>query len=603
MTALEFPVVLPGTKIGQKLDRPVEFLDKMVSPYTRNMEFYNGRLQGRYGLTQLFSTVLPGAPVLTKATLDLTKFGGLRTEVLATKTDIVSIDFTNSRYTFLTPTYTTGTIEVQAGTPTILRGTGTLWLTNAKAGDYFKLGSGSVHTGSTWYTVASVDSDTQITATASMPTTGAGSAYVLRQTFTGGATDFFDWVQFEDTNLGQILIVTNGVDKPHYWTGTGQFVIFPTAYLHTSMTAAKYVGVFSGRLLMAWVVQGGINQPQRLVGWNPFDISLPDEDAFPIDFVDEPTEIKGIGTFSGYHLVFKETNAQIGRFVGGDVILDYEPSYQCKGVRSAWSVIINNDFISYYGVDKKFHRWNLLQDDIISEDSFPEAVQFDPNHDEFVQGFDVARKNQWRWFCPYGSTSTHNYVYVYDYIYAVGIPWVYTETDACCCMGTYLRTSDQYFDDSSLASTYFDGMSGFFDDSSLLDNGEVLIYGGYDGIVRLADNGSNDDGTSYTRLLRIKRLNFDMPDFVKRLWRQQWWLEVGLTGSVTIKMMLDDSVNYEATTNSISIVATGDEDVVKRNITWDMRAQDFQPEISATIHFAVLGFINYVFKKRSTGRG
>lgn len=600
--AISYPMVLPGT-LGQKQDFPQEFLDKMVSPYSRNMELYNGRLQGRSGLSKFSTTILPGAPVMTKATLDLTDFGGLRSEVFATKTDIVKYDFSASRFDFLNVLYTTGTIEVQVGTPTILRGTGTSWLANVKVGDYIKLGSGSVHTGSTWYLVTVVTSDVLLTVSTSMPTTAALTAYVARKTFTGGVEDFYDWVQFEDSSLGQILIMTNGVDKPFYWTGTGQLVLFTSGMLHTSMTAAKYVSVYAGRLIMGWCVVGGLNQPQRIVGWAPFLITSPDNAAFPIDFVDEPTQITGMGNFGGYHIVFKETNAHVGRYVGGDVVLQYEPSYQCKGCRSAWSIVFKNDFMLYYGSDKKIHRWNLLQDNIISESSFPETVQFDPNQDEFVQGFDVSRKNQIRFFCPYGNTSQHNYVAVYDYAQDVLLPWKYEQADACCCMGSYLRTSDVYADDAVYGAQYADETGGYADDSDLLDNGEVLVYGGYDGYVRLADSGVTDDGTAYTRLLRVKRLNFDLPDHRKRLQKTQHWFESALTGSVTIKMMLDDSSSYEAITNTVSLIRSSDEDIVKRNVVWNMWAQDFQIELSATNYFATLGFINYFHKKQSTSRG
>lgn len=603
--AQEYPVVLPGTLVGQKRDRPEEFLNQMVSPYTRNMEFKNGRLQGRGGLSKFSSTILPGFPIMEKAILDLTKFGGVRSEIFATKSDVLKYDFSNSRFDFLNVLYTTGTIEIQAGTPTIVRGTGTAWAaSNVKAGDYIKIGAGSVHTGSTWYKILSVNTGAQqLTLTTSGPTTAALSAYVLRATMTGGATDFYDWVQFEDTALGQLIVMTNGVDKPFYWTGTGQLVMFTAGMLPASMTAAKYVSVFAGRLLMGWCVVAGLNQPQRLVGWDPFLITSPDEDAFPIDFSDEPTQITGMGIFGGYHIIFKETNAQIGRYVGGDLVLDYDPSYQCKGARSAQSIIFKNDFMAYYGSDKKFHRWNILQDDIISEGNFPETVQFDPNQDEFIQAWDVTRKNQIRWFCPLGSTTQHNYVYVYDYEEDVGIPWEYSQADACCCIGSYLRTSDVYADDPIYGAQYADETGGFADDSEFLDNGEVLIYGGYDGYVRLADSGIMDDGSEFQRLLRIKRLNFGLPGYIKRLRSQQWWLEAASTGSVDIKMMLDDSTSYESETNNISLVATGDEDIIKKNIIWNMRAQDFQTEISSYDHFATLGFINWYFKKQSTNRG
>jgi len=70
---------------------------------------------------------------------------------------------------------TTGTIEVQAGTPTILRGTDTLWNTASNA-NQLSVG-GRVKIGSTWYTIQTLTSDTLMTMTESMPTTAAGSSY------------------------------------------------------------------------------------------------------------------------------------------------------------------------------------------------------------------------------------------------------------------------------------------------------------------------------------------------------------------------------------------------------------------------------------------
>lgn len=750
MPTISYPIVLPGT-LGEKQNFPQEFLDKMVSPYSRNMEFFNGRLQGRGGLSKFSSVLLDSRPILTKAVLDLTDFGGVRSEIFATDRDIAKFDFGNSRFDYLTPVYSTGTVKVVNGsavvhgglsvdtcdtnpvawvdgtggttctpsrdTSVFQEGTASVKLTVAagagvellayhnitpinlhvyksvgfwfrssvnlssgdlkfllddtaacaspletldipaitantwtwvnlnfatpanltaiasigikqavdkgamvlnidqivvgdwtdliSVGDKFKIGSTSINTAATWYTVLTVDSNTQITLTATYAGSSADQqAYAIRLLFAGGSTNFWDWVQCEDTSIGQVIVMTNGIDMPIYWNGSGQAISFTTTMMPTNTTSAKYVSVFAGRLLMAWCVVDGANQPQRLIGWDPFLITSPDEDAFPIDFVDEPTQIVGMAIFGGYHIVFKDTNAKIGRFVGGDTIFDYEPSYQCKGVRSAWSIVVKNDFMYYYGRDKKIHRWNLLQDDIISEDSFPETVQFDPNQDEFVQGFDVIRRNQVRFLCPYASTSKNNYVYVYDYQQGIGLPWAYAEDDACMCIGSYRRTDDVYADDVIYGAQYADETGGYADDSDFLDNGEVVVMGGYDGYVRIVDSGSMDDGNEFTRLLRIKRLNFDLPDSQKLLRKTQHWFEAAVSGEVLIKLMTNDSSSYLPGTNTISLIPdSSDQDMVKRNVLWDIWGQDFQIEMSATNFFATLGFINYFLKKQRTDRG
>ncbi len=586
--ALKHPIFLPSK--GPESDKPKEFLQDIVSPYSRNMELLNELVQGRGGLAKLVSTQLSGY-ILSQPFLS--KFSGNKFNLCCTPKDIYSLDYANTRFDILTPVYTTGTIEIQAGTPTILRGSGTLWDANAKAGDYVKIGAGSIHTDSTWYEVESVDSDTLITLTSAAATTGAGASYVLRQIFTGGNTDYWDWEQFLDENIGEVVIMTNGVDKPYYWTGSGQATIFGT--LATGFTTAKFVDVYKDRILFLNTVEGGANQPQRLRWSGVADLTSYLDIDFR-DFVDEPTFITATGRYAGFHVVFKATNAYVGRHVSGADVFDYDLATECEGCRSRFSVVEHQKFLAYYGSDKKFHKWNLLQDIIITEATFPETKEFDPNTDEFVQGFEIKHRNQIRWFCPFGDTDLFNYITVWDYVKEDVKVWDTAEANALSCMGRLFLNDDVYADDAVFGELYADETSGFADDSSQLANAALTLYGGYDGYLRIADSGTDDDGSTYTRLLRFKRLNFRMSDRRKRLQRQRWWLDQEASGTVTIKMKLDESSSYEPETKSISLTETGKE-VVKKMITWNKHAITFQPEISATNFFALHGFNNYFFPK------
>lgn len=588
-TALKYPIFLPSK--GPELDKPKEFLQDIISPYSRNMELLNELVQGRGGMAKLVGTQLSGY-ILSQPFLN--KFNGNRFNLCCTPKDIYSLDYTNTRFDILTPTYTTGTIEIQAGTPTILRGSGTSWNANAKAGDYVKIGAGSIHTGSTWYEVDSVDSDTLITLTSAAATTAAGTAYVLRKIFAGGNTNYWDWEQILDTNQGEVVIMTNGIDTPVYWKGSGQVVAL--SGLATGFTASRYVDVYKDRVLFLDNTEGGGRQPQRerwsgvadLTSWTDIDFR---------DFVDEPTFITGTARFAGFHVVFKEGNAYIGRHISGDDVFDYDLAPECEGCRSRFSIIEKKaKFLAYYGSDKKIHAWNLLKDIIITEAIFPETKEFDPNTDEFVQGFEIKVKNQMRWFCPSGSTSKFNYIIVWDYAKQDVKVWDTAEEDALSSMGRLFLSDDVYADDPVFGELFADETSGFADDSSLLANAAITLYGGYDGYLRIADSGNNDDGSEFTRLLRFKRLNFKLSDRRKRLNRQRWWLDQESSGSVTIKIKLDENSSYEAETKSISLVEAGKE-VIKKMVTWDLHAITFQPEISATNFFALHGFNNYFFLK------
>lgn len=739
---IEYPCFLPNK--GIVLNKPQEFLTEQFSPYSRNMEFYNEFLQGRYGVAK-FSTIALSGAILSQPKLRI--LDGTRFSMFCTKKDIYAYDFSNSRFDILTPTYEVGKIAVTnasakvygglevdncdevlawadgsggdvtptrttvagefkegtagvklavgagAGvellayldissldlhaydsigfwfkssvalslgdlqflldntsacaspletinfpaisantwtwvelpfvTPSALtavisigikqavdKGAMTLyidqivagdWLDQLGVGDYIKVGSGSIHTGSTWYEVLTVDGDTSLTLTAVYAGSSAyQQSYVARQIFSGTDTDIWDWAQFSDDALGEVVIMTNGADTPVYWDGSGQAVALTG--LSTDFASAKYVSSYGGRAIFAWTVEGGQNSRQRVRWSDPANcVSWQDEDF--IDLADEPTECKGMVKFNGYLLNFKEEETYVGRFVGGTSIFAWERSAQFRGARSPWSIVARNDYVYYYADDKKFHRCNLLQDEAISETLFPETKEFSPSMDAYVQGYEVKRKNQIRWFCSYGNTQKNNYVFVWDHQNNIPLVWEYEGDDICSSMGSYIQVSSLYADDAIYGALYADETSGYADDSQGLASADIIIYGGYDGIVRIADSGVTDDGATYTRTLRLKRFNFNIINRVKRLWKQIWWLNAEVSGEVLVRMRIDDKTSYEPTSKTISLIpADEDKELIKMPITWNKHAQNFQPEISATNHFATLGCMNFLFPKKQSYR-
>ena len=586
MSLKKYPIFLPNK--GQVLNKPQEFLNDQVSACSRNMEFFNEFLKGRGGLSKFSSTALSGR-ILHIANLKL--FNGSEFVIFCTPKDIYSYDFANSRFDILNILYNTGTITIAGGTPTIVTGSGTLWEANLKAGDYIKIGAGNVHTGATWYEIESVDSNTQLTLTSSAATC-TDSAYVARKTFTGSTTHYWASEPFIDGSLGEVIVLTNGLDTPVYWTGSGQVVALTG--LPIGFVSAKYVTAYKGRLIFLWCIVGS-NEPTLQFMSDVGNCLSWDDSNFRYFNEENTDEIRGSVVFNGYHIVLKERNAYIGRYVGGSTIFDYEENSECQGCIAPASVIKTSSYIFYYGSDRKFHRWNILQDQIISEESFPETKEFDPNNDEFIQGYNVKNKNQIRWFCPYNDAEKHNYVYVFDYQQNIPQVWEYQNADACCSFGSYTRSDDVYADDAIYGEQYADETAGYADDSQFLDASRILIYGGYDGYIRIADSGSTDDGIEFTRLLRLKRLNFEDSDKRKRLKAQIWWLEAATSGEVTVKLMLDDKTSYNPVTKTISLISSdSDKDIIKKTITWNKHAQTFQPEISAVNDFSVLGVVNEI---------
>ncbi len=587
---ITYPIFEP--KAGVKLDSPEQFIrNNGLSPYSRNMEFYQGRLQSRLGLAK-FSTQLLPDPVLFCD--QYWQYSSTWYLMVCTKRDIAYYDFGEARFSYLTPIYNTGTIEIKTGELNKVYGNGTTWTTNLKAGDFIKIGAGALHTGSTWYEILTVDSNTLLTLKTNAVITTAGTAYEARKTFGGLDNDLWCATSFTDIHYGRIWIATNGVDTPIRWAGTGQ-VVNIAGLEHT---AAKFVNSFKDRVIWMWTVEGGQNQPVR-IRWSAVG-DCEDNDAGDFRDCNEGEDwITNAVIFSNYFIVFKERKAYIGRWVGGTYTFDFDISNQCVGCFAPFSVVATQGGIFYYGVDNKFHFFNIISDISISDEILSYVQDFNPQHEGETYGYEVEFRNQIRWACPHSDTDHLNAMLVFDYNEKIWQIWEYANEYAHVCVGSYILEADLYVDDPVWGEYYVDEQEGFWDERTFLSGAPVIIYGGRDGYIRQADIGTQDDGVDYTRTFRTKRLDFKMPDYTKRLWKQQFWFESSTSGSVIVKLKKGDSENFEALEHTISLIDAS-KDIIKSNITWDKESDVFQNEIESTNHFALIGFLSFLFPKRKT---
>lgn len=589
-----YPVFLPNQ--GIDLSKPEQFLQNQYSPLSKNMEFYNEKLQGRLGLVKFDEAQLSGPITVID---QFWKFTSAYDLLFGTTKDIYKYDFSNTRFDILTPLYTTGTIEIQAGSLNIVRGTATSWTSaNVKAGDFIKIGSGSVHTGSTWYEVESLDAlNQQITLTTDAVVTAASTAYVLRQCFTGTGTDIWQAVQYLDDAEGEVWIATNGKDKPIWYNGTGQVQVFQTAELPTDMTAAKYVIIFFNRIVWLWTREGGQNQPIRMrcsevANFKSYD----DLNVWDLELPTAAYWITGAYLKGDYLIVCKEAGAYVGRHIGGDDIYDFEYASTFFGNFSPFSIVPMDTGAYYFGYDNRFRNWNGLRDDTPFDAIFDYLITLDPTDSEFIYGYRVEGKKQIRWTLPYDTTNGISPMIVFDYGRSIIEIWEYTHGSWIQSIGEYLVVEDLYVDDPAWADLYVDEENGFWDERKFLANAPVILYGSEDGYVRKADTGNLDDGQTYTRQLRFKRFDYENPARNKRLWKQQWWFESRASGSVSLKIKLNDAGSFEAAQKIISLI-DDTRDKIKATITWNKQFENAQFELTATSQFELLGFLNWIFDK------
>lgn len=561
---------------------------------SRNMEFYNELLQGRLGLLKFDAAALSGPVQLIDQFWKYTSTWYLMT---CTTKDIYTYDFDNARWDIRTPIYATGTIYIDtSGSATAVIGSGSSWDSELNDGDFIKIGTGSYHTGSTWYEIKTVTDDNNLILKSDGPHV-SNSQYAARQCFQGTSTDAWRTVTFLDENLGETWIATNGVDTPIRFTGSNQ--VQALSGLPTNFVSAKFVEIYKDRIIFLWTIEVG-NQPQR-ERWSAVADCETWSDSDFKDFIEDGYWITGTIVWSNYHIVFRERDAMLGRWVGGTAVFDYDKADGCAGVWAPDSIVSTELTIYYYGPDNKFHSWNVLSDKIISEAIMPYAINFSPTLEPHIYGFNIEGRNQIRWAVPYGDASYMNAMVVYDYAEEIIKIWEYQKAQTHCCIGEYINTADLYLDDSIWGEYYLDEQEGYWDDRTFLSAAPITVYGGDDGYVRKADIGITDDGETYNRVFESTRMNWNMPNQIKRLWKQQHWLESELSGNVTISLMKDDNVNFEAITKTISLINAA-RDIIKENITWNKHAQNFKTRIEATNHFAMLGFLNYIFPKGKTHR-
>ena len=591
------PVFLPNQ--GIDISKPEQFLQNQFSPLSRNMEFYNEKLQGRLGLAKFDQMPLSGPVTIVD---QYWKFTSAYDLLFGTTKDIYKYDFANVRFDILTPLYTTGTIEIQAGTPTIVRGTGTGWTTaNVKSGDMIKIGSGSVHTGATWYEVLSLNAGTQqITLTGSAATTTAGSAYVLRQCFTGANTDIWQAVQYLDDAEGEVWIATNGKDIPIWYNGTGQVQVFTAGQLPTGFTTAKFINILFNRIVWIWTREGGQNQPIRIRCSDVANFkSYDDLNVWDLELPTAAYWITGAYVKGDYLIIVKESGAYVMRHIGGEEIFDFEFASTFFGNFAPYSILPMDTGAYYFGYDNRFRNWNGLRDDTPFDAIFDYLIALDPITSEFIYGYRVEGKKQIRWTMPFDEINQISPMVVFDYGRNIIQIWEYAHGSWIRSIGEYLVVEDLYVDDPTWADLYVDEENGFWDERKFLANAPVILYGCEDGYIRKADVGNDDDGIEYTRQLRFKRLDFGDPSRKKRIWKQQWWFEARASGSVTLKIKLNDATSFEAAQKLISLVDNV-KDKIKAAVTWDKEFENAQFEITATSQFELLGFLNWIYDKGKT---
>lgn len=262
----------------------------------RNVLFRDGTMTRRWG----YSQIAPQLPTkeAVRAIIHFDQFSiDQRSLIAVTYNDIFAYNAADITWEYVTPIYTTGTVSASGSSVT---GSGTSWSSvGIVSGDKIGFGTTNPNNITTWYTVATVNSNTSITLTeilgSSIP---SGTLYVIRRLLKTGD---IDWCIATKTDGTRYLIITTG-DIPLYWNGSGYF-----NYI-TAANKAKYCGYFGStsgeHLLLGDTIDTGVRQPNTIemsdignpLSWNSGDY---------IDLYDTNDGIKGFKKIRDMIAVYK----------------------------------------------------------------------------------------------------------------------------------------------------------------------------------------------------------------------------------------------------------------------------------------------------------
>jgi hypothetical protein len=203
--------------LGLYLDRPALAIPRGALRDGLNFRVQNGRLSNLNLGWEPFGDFEPlNGPVTLIDNFFIRT--GAQVLIFGTTKDLYRFNEIDESVSFITPTYSEGTVTVTNNSTTVT-GSGTEWLANLKEGDEIAFGASDIRdpeydVDGGWYVIDEVVSDTELTLERPFEgSTAAGEDYTGRQLFTAFIEDFWDTaIFFNDPNGDDVWFATNGRD-------------------------------------------------------------------------------------------------------------------------------------------------------------------------------------------------------------------------------------------------------------------------------------------------------------------------------------------------------------------------------------------------------
>lgn len=275
--------------------------------------------------------------------------------LFASPTDIYRYNSVLDEVVFLTPRVENGTASASGTTVT---GTGTTWQTDGvKPGDEIHFGTaGQTDPTVTWFIIATVDSETQLTLTEDAGVIADGP-YTIRRLFTGQVDNLWSFDTFvNDGATGDDLwLATNGVDDVVSWDGAADQVT-----LHPELGfVAQVITVYFNMAIYGNVAVGGDDFPTSIINSDPgFPLNAgstggPLSGQFQVH--DGTDGIENLIPLGENLVIYSSRHVTLSQFVGNeDLVFIFRQAIEGIGALGHNAIADFGDFHTFISADGQY---------------------------------------------------------------------------------------------------------------------------------------------------------------------------------------------------------------------------------------------------------
>lgn len=477
---------------------PGNMLDSRLSPSISNIDIKDGVALKRKGYRLLGEQLDKAGVAVTDPVLLITEFetlAGVKVLVVSTNKRQYKYDFGSEAWVDITKRRTAQTLtNVNTGTKTFTFQPGSdLTADYPTGGTVAVAGStgndGDYNIASSSYSAPNLD----VVVVEAIPDATVDGTIASHVELNGSATNWIDHVQAVN-NSGRWLILTNNLDDPIYWDGTGQFQDLDMSTF-PSFASTKSLASFFDHLMLGNVTDASSN-PQ-LLGWS--DIAefetWASGDAGIALLSQAQGEILAMLPLGQRLAIYARNSIELVSFVAGVEVFATEHLISGIHIMSQRSVVDIGPWHMFLGLEN-FYAFDGTRRLVPVGDRVRISLKQDLDRENSDLAFafhDSVRKRVF-WSIPTSATTQKMYVMEYDLLNILESRWtIFEYSDQLTSLGLFSNQGALTWH-----SSLFDGVS--WDEMSLLWNEDVsqtnfpMFTLGGQGKVYLNEIFTSDDG-------------------------------------------------------------------------------------------------------------